>query len=86
MSLIVLIILVTALWVSFGLPWLLSKIERPTVSLEELELELEFEQQPTLPPAGPDYYDYYDEDGQIVRAKRGTMIYTLIDQSLTRRR
>ena len=87
MSLIVLIILLTGLWVAFVLPRMLSKMERPTMNVHELELELKVEfQQPLLPPAGPDYYDYYDEYGQVVRAERGSMMYTLIDQSLSRRR
>lgn len=88
MSLIVLVILITALWISFGLPRILSKIERPTVNLEELEVKIkvEFEQRPPLPVTGPDFYDYYDEDGQVVRAERDSTMYTLIDQSLSRRR
>lgn len=87
MSLIVLIILLTGLWVAFGLPRMLSKIERPTMTVQEIELEVKVEfQQPPLPVTGPDYYDYYDDHGQIVRAERGSMMYTLIDQSLSRRR
>ena len=83
---IVLIIIITALWIALVLPRLLSKIERPTVNVEELKLEIEVEQQPRLPPVGPDYYDYYDEDGQIIRAERGSVMYILIQQSLSRRR
>lgn len=87
MELIILIILVTALWVAFVLPRILSKVERPTVKLQEIELEVKVEfEQPSLPVTGPDFYDYYDDYGQIIRAERGSMMYTLIDQSLTRRR
>ena len=85
---IVLIILLTGLWVAFGLPRMLSRMERPTMNLHELEVEVkvEFEQPPSLSPTGPDFYDYYDYDGQIIRAQRGSMMYILIDQSLSRRR
>lgn len=84
---IVLIILITGLWIAFVLPRILSKIERPTMTIQEIELEVKVEfEQPPLPVTGPDFYDYYDEEGQIIRAERGSMMYTLIEQSLTRRR
>ena len=87
MSLIVLIIFLTGLWVSFGLPRLLSKIERPTMKLDEIDLEVKLKfEQPSLPATGPDFYDYYDEDGQITRADRGSVMYMLIYESLSRRR
>jgi len=85
-SLIVLIIFVTALWVAFGLPYILQKIERSTVNLQELEMEVGFEQMSIEPSYEPAFYDYYDEDGQIARAEEGSEMYMLIYQSLNRRR
>ncbi len=84
MQLIVVIILLTGLWISFGLPRILSKIERPTVTLPELELE--FEPLKVEPKYEPAFYDYYDDDGQIARAEGGSEMYMLIRQRLNRRR
>ena len=66
------------------LPRILSKIERPTMNLQELEVE--FEQTSVEPSYEPAFYDYYDKDGQIVRAEGGSLMYMLIYQSLSRRR
>ena len=66
------------------LPRILSKIERPTMNLQELEVE--FEQMSVEPNYEPAFYDYYDEDGKIVRAEGGSEMYMLIYQSISRRR
>ena len=84
MELVILIVFVTALWIAFVLPRILSKIERPTMNLQELEVELE--QMSVEPSYEPAFYDYYDADGQIVRAEGGSEMYMLIYQSLSRRR
>ena len=86
MELVIFIVFVTALWIAFVLPRILSKIERPTMNLSELEAEVEFEQTSVEPSYQPAFYDYYDEDGQIVRAEGGSLMYMLIYQSLSRRR
>lgn len=84
MQLVVLIIILTGLWIAFGLPWILSKVERPMMSVNEVEIEIEVEfEQPSYEPA---FYDYYDDAGQIVRAEGGSIMYMLIYQSLNRRR
>lgn len=83
MQLIVLIILLTGLWISFVLPCILSKIERPAMNLEALKLELEPKIE--LKIDGPDFYEYVDGD-QIVRAEKGSVMYMIIHQSLNRRR
>ena len=84
MELVILIVFVTALWIAFVLPRILSKIERPTMNLHELEVELE--QTSVEPNYEPAFYDYYDDDGQIARAEGGSEMYMLIYQSLSRRR
>ena len=85
---IVLIILLTGLWIALVLPRILSKIERPMMILSELEVEVkvEFEQTSIEPSYEPAFYDYYDDDGEIVRAEGGSVMYMLIYQSLSRRR
>lgn len=85
MQLIVLIIFLTGLWVSFGLPRILSRIEKSTKSFSELEIE-EISLINLGPSDGPDFYDYYEDDGQLVRVEKGSAMYMLIYQSLSRRR
>ena len=84
MELVILIVFITALWIAFVLPRVLSKIERPTMNLQELEVE--FEQTSVEPSYEPAFYEYYDNDGQIARAEGGSLMYMLIYQSLARRR
>ena len=93
MSLIVIIILLTGLWICFALPRILSKIERPMRIPSKIDMALEPVYSPSDksgnvgPIDGPDFYDYYDDDDeQIVRAERGSAMYMLIHQSLNRRR
>lgn len=84
MSLIVLIILLTGLWVAFVLPRMLSKIERPTKNIELEELPPPIEQV-VLQIDGPDFYEYLYEE-RIVRVEKGSAMYMVIHQSLNRRR
>ena len=84
MELVILIVFITALWIAFVLPRILSKIERPTMNFQELEPKVgQMSVEPSYEPA---FYDYYDNDGQIVRAEGGSLMYMLIYQSLSRRR
>ena len=84
MSLIVLIILLTGLWVALVLPRMLSKMERPTknIKLEELPPPIK---EVVLQIDGPDFYEYLYKE-QIVRVEKGSAMYMVIHQSLNRRR
>ena len=84
MSLIVVIILLTGLWVAFVLPRMLSKMERPTkiIELEEVSLSTE---QIVLQIDGPDFYEYLYK-GEIITVEKGSAMYMQIRQSLNRRR
>ena len=81
---IVLIILLTGLWVAFGLPRMLSKMERPTKNIKFEELPPSIEQV-VLQIDGPDFYEYLYEE-RIVRVEKGSAMYMVIHQSLNRRR
>lgn len=85
MQLIIVIIFLTGLWISFGLPYILSRIESRSKSLIDTKTKIEI--LPNIGPSdGPDFYDYYEDNGQLMRAEKGSIIYMLIYQSLSRRR
>ena len=86
MQLIILIIFITALWLSFGLPYILSKMQKPTLSLPDLEAEFDLsEPKEELEFDGPDSYEYL-YNNQVVRVEKGSEMYMRIYQSLNRRR
>ena len=86
MQLIIFIVFITALWLSFGLPYILSKMQKSTLSLPELEAEFDLpEPEEELEFDGPDSYEYL-YNSQVVRVEKGSEMYMRIYQSLNRRR